>query len=436
MPTGQADPPPQVGLVELAQLPADVRRELLGQASGPTDPLAAITHVRRTRPDLSPELASAVIAQRGYQQRAHDKGLLPAGGPWLTTAVGLEQATREIVAARRAQRIVTAGIASVVDISAGIGMDACAFIAADLHVTALEKDPTTAHVCRANLQLAAEIHTKQALVKCADATRPGVIASVIAQLPPPVAIFVDPSRRGVVRPVDGSRAPTERDPQRWSPSWSFIEHLRADYEYVAIKAPPSFDPTARASRHQASRELNTIDWTIEWVGLDWTAIECALYSPDLHPAPHRAAAILTEQGAWTLDFNGAAPRPDPVGLRGFLAEIHPVLRRPGAVARLGELGVLPVTNSTWWLTANEPCDLGPAVRWYRVLASGSLAQVPSLCRDHGVSQVAVKSAESRQPLEQIRRRIGIPDGDEYAAIFIDGYKGVSIAGRLKDVRGK
>jgi hypothetical protein len=446
MPHLPADSPAQPGLVELAQLPPKVRRELLGRelldrelldrGSSPTDPLAAITHLRRDRPDLSPELASAVIAQRGYQQRARDKELLPAGGPWLTTAVGLEQATRAAVAAHRAQRLANAGIASVVDIGAGIGMDACAFLAAGLDVAAIEKDPTTAHVCRANTQLAAEIHTRHATVECADATRPGVIAKLMAQLPHPVALFVDPARRSDVRPIDGSRAPTERDPERWSPPWSFIENLRSDYEHVAVKAPPSFDPYAQASRHHASQELNTIDWTTEWVGLDWSAIECALYSPALHPTPHRAAAILTQHGAWTLSFDSVGPRPDSAGLLGFLAELHPVLRRSGALARLSELGMHPVTDSTWWLTADEPFDLGPALRWYQVLTSGSLAEVPALCHAYGVSHIAVKSAESRQPIEQIRRRIRLPDGDNYAAIFIDGYKGVSIAGRLREIRGK
>ena len=92
------------GLGELARLPEDVRTTLLSDAAELDDPLRAVSALRRDRPDLSPALASAVVAQRGYRAKGLASGALPGDGPWLSTEVGLEQATRPEVAEHRARR--------------------------------------------------------------------------------------------------------------------------------------------------------------------------------------------------------------------------------------------------------------------------------------------------------------------------------------------
>ena len=419
------------GLVQLSRLPEAVRAELL---AGPpradhlqADQLHEVTELRRDRPDLSPELASAVIAQRGYQARGGAAGTLPAGGPWLTTAVGLEQASRPEVAERRARTIAEAGVASVVDATAGIGMDSRAFLAAGLDVWAFERDPVTADVCHANLQHAATMYGGRAVVECADSMVESAIESAIDRLPEPVAVFVDPARRGTAQPLDGGRARAERDRNLWSPPWSFVEGLRERFEYVLVKSPPGFDPDST--------------WKAEWVAVGGTAIECALYSPHTSRGADRQVTIVGAKEPCTLDFAADTARPGAQGLRTFLAEVHPVARRTGVIARIcGEAAHLaPVTESTMWLSSDDPGDEsaphlgpgGPWLRWFEVLDSGSLAEVPDICRLHGIEGLALKTVESRRSQGDIRRRIKTPDGDDFALVVIAGMSDVAVVRRIR-----
>ena len=419
------------GLVQLARLPAADRAELLHDPSRvdqlTSDRLREVTDLRRDRPDLPPDLASAVIAQRGYQAQGRTAGTLPPGGPWLATGVGLEQASRPEVAERRARTIAQTGVASVVDATAGIGMDSRAFLAAGLDVWAFERDPVTAEVCRANLQHAATLYGRRADVECADSMVEAALDRAIDALPAPVAVFVDPARRGIAQPVDGGRARAERDRNLWSPPWSFVEGLRARFEYVLVKSPPSFDPDAT--------------WKAEWVAVAGAAMECALYSPRTSPGADRQVTIVGANETSTLSFAADAARPGAQGMRRFLAEVHPVARRTGVIARIcDDAGHLaPVTDSTMWLSSDDPDDdsaphLGPGgpwLRWFEVLDSGSLAEVPDICRLHGIDTLALKTVESRRSQGDIRRRIKMPDGDDFALVVIAGMSDVAVVRRMR-----
>lgn len=406
------------GLVQLARLPESHISALLNAPSG-GDSLKAVTALRRERPDLSPELVSAVIAQREYQTKGRATGALPPGDPWLTTEVGLEQATRPEVAQRRADTLAAAGIRSVVDATAGIGLDARAFLAAGLEVVAFEQDPVTFEVCRTNLEDRAESMAAQVRVVCADSTQPGVIDGAVEGLPSPTAVFIDPARRGSHRPVDGSRSRSERDRQLWSPPWSFVEHVRRNFPHVAVKTPPGFTPDDR--------------WKAEWIAVGNTVVECALYSPQASTGPARQATLLNGDNTWTLAFDIDTDRPLPSELTLFLAEVHPVARRNGAIARIcAETGGLaPVTHSTMWLTAQSPAPTSPVLRWFEVLGSGSLDDLTAQCRDMGIERVALKTAESKMPQREIRSRLGLPDGDEYAVVVLEGLRDYVLVKRMR-----
>ncbi len=393
------------GLVELARLPGISRGELLADLTQ-AEPLQAVTTLRRERPDLSPTLASAVIAQRGYQAKAKALGALPEGGPWLTTEVGLEQASRPEVAEHRAATLAAAGVRAVVDTCAGIGMDSRAFLAAGLEVVAFERDPVTFEVCRANLEHAVEVFGGRAGIECTDSTEAGVIAAAVAALPSPVAVFVDPARRGAHRPVDGTRSRSERDKELWSPPWSFVEHIRDQFACIAVKTPPGFNPDAQ--------------WKAEWVAVGSSVVECALYSPQASKGAERTATILSDSNEWSLDFDIDAVRPTAFGLRGFLAEVHPVARRTGALAQIcaDAPNLAPVTDATMWITADSPEPASPALRWFEVLGFGSLDQVASMCQERGIERVALKTVESKRSQGDIRTRLGLADGDEYAIVVI------------------
>lgn len=406
------------GLVQLARLPGSERSALISAPAG-DDSLQAVTALRRDRPDLSPELVSAVVAQREYQAKGRAAGALPTGSTWLTTDVGLEQASRPEVAQHRANTLAAAGIRAVVDATAGIGMDSRAFLAAGLEVVAFEQDPVTFEVCRANLEYATESFVTRAHVVCADSTQPGVIATALEGLLDPAAVFIDPARRGSPRPVDGSRSRSERDRQLWSPPWSFIEQLRDSFVHVAVKAPPGFNPDTR--------------WKAEWIAVGRTVVECSLYSPHLSPGPMRQATLLDDGGSWTMEFDVDAARPQPSALSRFLAEVHPVARRSGAIARIctDAPALAPVTDSTMWLTADSAAALSPVLRWFEVLGSGSLDDLAARCRALGIEHVALKTAESKKPQHEIRNRLGLADGDEYAVVVIEGLRDYVLVRRMR-----
>lgn len=406
------------GLVQLARLQMSDRTSLLAVSSG-GDPLKAVTELRRERPDLSPELASAVVAQRGYQAKALAADALPPDGPWLTTEVGLEQATRPAVARHRARTLERAGVRSVIDASAGIGMDSRAFLEVGLEVVAFERDPLTFEVCRANLEQAAHAFGGHASVVCADSTSPDLITSAMDDMPAPAAVFVDPARRGSHRPVDGGRSRSERDRQLWSPPWSFVEQLRDRFAYVAVKTPPGFPPDTK--------------WKAEWIAVGATVVECALYSPQASTGAVRQSTLLDDGDSWTLTFGMDDPRPAPSALSRYLAEVHPVARRRGAIARIcSDVSALaPVTDSTMWLTAESPVHISPMLRWFEVLGSGSLDDLAASCQAMGIGGVALKTAESRKSQHDIRRRLGLADDNEFAIVAIDGLRDYVLVRRMR-----
>lgn len=406
------------GLVALARLPAARRRELLNpEADGAgdgLDPLAAVSRFRRDHPELPEHLSSAVIGQRSLIRVGSERGLIPGDGTWLTTPVGLEQSSRPEVATRRASMVASLGVRSVVDCTAGIGIDAAAFAEGGMSVTAIERDPVTAAVCAANVEGTTLPASLQARVVCSDATESDVVVQAATGMPSPVAVFVDPSRRGQARPIDGSRARPERDPELWSPPWSFVESLRDTFDVVAAKAPGSFTPAPH--------------WSCEWIGVADSVVECAVYShtPDSFSST-RQATLLGDSAREPLTYP-VDGREAPIGsLQEFLGEPHPVFRR--SIAALCERGAHAVHQHSSWITSTDSQIEG--VRWYRLLAKAPLKTIGATAKAHGIAAVAIKSKESRQPLDSIRKRIGLPDGDQHAVIVAAGVDQALLVERIR-----
>lgn len=385
-------------------------REAWVQAPLPdSDPLRAVAALRAEHPEWPPELASAIATQRDLRQRALSRSSIPAG-PWLMTRTGLEQSTRADVARRRAARLAAARVASVVDLTAGLGVDSWACAEQGMTVLAIEQDPLTADLCAANVPTA---H-----VLCADSTQlVGPNRAELAELagsgelPEPVCFLVDPGRRGPAQRRDGTRAAPERDPQRWQPPWSFVDLLRARGGYVAVKAPGKFDPPD--------------DWQAEWVGIGDYVAECALYAG---PAPmlehHRQATLLSPVDA---SFAITLPADDEVGsigpLSDFIGEVHPVFHR--SMAALCSAGASRLSPSSHYLTAPHPTGAG--VRWFAVKDIAPVKQIRDRALALGIDAVAIKSRESKVPLDRLRSLIGLPDGNRYAVIIARGFDDAILA---------
>ena len=121
----------------------------MAAAEADPDSLGAAERMRRRFP---PELAAAALTQVALRRRAREK--LPMADRMFFTPDGLEQATRWVVARWRAARFVEAGVSDVWDLGCGNGADAMALAEAGPGAHAVESDPATAALARANLPLA------------------------------------------------------------------------------------------------------------------------------------------------------------------------------------------------------------------------------------------------------------------------------------------
>ena len=355
-------------------------------AATPHDPLAAGAALRRRHPDLAPDRAAAVLEQAALARLAADRYGITE--PLLLTRDGLEAATRPAVAARRARLLVASGARRVVDLTAGLGFDARAFAAAGLDLVAVERDPVTAVCLRHNCPAARIVE--------ADATDPLVLAGLLADLGPEDVVFVDPARRDPAGPRDRAtgRARPERDPERWSPPWSFVAALA--HPRVVAKVAPGFTPPA--------------DWAAEWVSVDRTVVECAAYSWPALAAAGQAVVIGT--GQETIVPVTSSPLAVAGELGTWIHEPDPAVVRAGALASLAEQeGMLAVDPAGTWLTGPRPSTC-PALRSHLVVEElrGSPRQQRRRLADLGIRRATVKSRDVDVEPRQVLRSLGLTEG--------------------------
>lgn len=355
------------------------------------DPLADAARLRRQYAELTAEQASDALGQAALQRLAAERyGITD---PLLWTRDGLEQATRPEVAAHRAAQFVRAGARRVVDLTAGLGLDTRAMLAAGLQVTAVERDPVIAELLRAN--------APQATVLCADAMH--VVGELVAGLGPDDVVFVDPARRTPDAPRQHSgRANPERDPERWSPPWSVVRSI--PHARIAAKTAPGFDPPE--------------GWTAEWVSVHRTVVECFTTSWPMLPGRARAT-VIDATGAHALDAD--RPTGDVTASGAWLFEPDPAVIRAGAIDALERFGLHRIDTDGVWLTANEraPVDARPFVRGFRVVAElhGSTSQQRRQLDELGVDRLTVKSRDVRIAPEVALRELRRREGDGHVLIL-------------------
>ena len=132
------------------------------------DPLGGITMLRRAFPMLTPDQCALAMTQAELGERAIRR--YGIDDRLFFTRDGLEQATRPLLAARRASLIAASGAARVADLTAGLGFDTLAMTRAGLAVTAVERSPQTAVLLAANVPAARVI--------VGDATDAGILHAV------------------------------------------------------------------------------------------------------------------------------------------------------------------------------------------------------------------------------------------------------------------
>ncbi|MEU4676635.1 methyltransferase domain-containing protein [Micromonospora sp. NPDC023737] len=364
------------------------------------DPLAAASALRAA--GVPAGLAAAALTQAELRRRATAKFGPTAAGMFLTRA-GLEQATRGVVAARRAARLRAAGVRTLADLGCGLGADALAAARAGIRVYGVEADPLTAAMAAANAEAAglADLFT----VECGDAT-----AFDVSRVE---AAFCDPARRA------GGTGRRIFDPNAYSPPWDFVTRLAERTPRTVVKVAPGIDHGLIPAGAEA-----------EWVSVDGDLVEAALWCGELAEVPRRAT-LLSEKEGTPVDasdrdrgaadqLTGAGDREANVGpVRRFLHDPDPAVVRAHLVAELAdELDATLADPTIAYLYADTP-TLGPYARCLEVtdVLPFSLKRLRALLRERGVGRVEILKRGSALTPEQLRRDLRLA-GDAAASLVL------------------
>lgn len=358
-------------------LPFGLTPEALAAAMAEADP-DGLGAAGRLRTAYGPELAAAALHQASLRARARAKFGADADTMFFTRA-GLEQATRPAVADHHAARFRAAGVRRVVDLGCGIGTDALAFVRAGLEVVAVERDPGTAAVARANLAGRAEVICADAEEVAADLLEPGVAA------------FCDPARR-----TDRGRLWRVAD---FTPGWDFVTGLLAGDRVAGVKLGPALPHSLVPPAVEA-----------EWVTAGSETVEVALWAgAGAQPGVDAALLLPDDRLAVTRPLPWRPEPALPVGPVGqYLYEPD------GAVIRARGLGMLADRLGAWLLDpqiayltgdtlVSSPFAVAFAVR--EVLPYDRKA-LRRWLRDHEVGTLEIKKRGLDVDPAELRRRLG------------------------------
>ena len=319
----------------------------------------------------APDAIRAALQQDDLRRRAAER--CPHADVLLFTAEALEQATAWPVAAERATRWPEAS--TVVDLGAGIGLDALAAAQAGHTVEAFERDPVRAALLRFNaaaLGLDARVRVREDDVR--EAAPTGACA------------YFDPDRR-----PGGTRT---RDPDAFEPPADAWPALLAGFERAMIKLPPVVEGDL------------PLDGAEEVVSLGGRARERRLLVGDWPDAPHRRALALpsgrsvagegvpppppaaVEEGRWLLD-------PDvSVTLAGLLGDL--ALRD----------GLAPITDGVAYLVGDAPNEVSPGhfVRVDAILRAKPKA-LNAWLRTHEVGDLTIRKRGIEAKASDWRKRL-------------------------------
>ncbi len=370
----------------LAALLAPEGRALLDEVRGtrPDQELSVATRLRRDHPA---DLVSAALAQARLRQRAAAKfGAVDAERMFFTPN-GVEQSTRTTVATYRAERFRALGVTSVADLCCGIGGDAIALARAGIRVLAVDRDPLTAAVARANaaaLGLSGLIEVCEADVTSVDTT-------------PYDAVFVDPARRGGRGRIF--------DPEAYSPPLSWAVEAARNAPRAALKIAPGIPHEAVPAEAGA-----------EWISDGGDVKEAVLWFGG-EPGPGTVRATLLP-GPRTLAGRGL-PNPPVRPVGEYLYEPDGAVVRAHLVAEVAEeVGGGLIDETIAYVTADalHPTEYATAYRITDRLPF-NVKKLKALLREREVGVLTVKKRGSAVEPEELRRKVK-PQGPNAATVFL------------------
>ncbi|MFC6067679.1 methyltransferase domain-containing protein [Streptomyces ochraceiscleroticus] len=337
----------------------------------PAQELATATRLRREHPA---ELVSAALGQARLRQRAVAKFGAEDAYRMFFTPNGVEQSTRRTVAVHRAARLAELGVRSVADLCCGIGGDAIAYARAGIRVLAVDRDPLTAEVARANAEALGLADLIE--VRCEDVTETDTTSYD--------AVFVDPARRGGRGRIF--------DPEAYSPPLSWAIEAARKAPHAALKIAPGIP-------HEAIPE----DAAAEWISDGGDVKEAVLW---FGTEPGAMRATLLPSGA---SLSTTAPLPDPpvrpVGR--YLYEPDGAVIRAHLVAEVAaELDGGLIDETIAYVTADElrPTPYAAAYEITDELPF-NLKKLKALLREREIGVLTVKKRGSAVEPEEIRRKV-------------------------------
>ncbi|MFC8668639.1 class I SAM-dependent methyltransferase [Streptomyces sp. NPDC057199] len=378
-------------LSSFAALLTDQGRALLEEVrdTEPAQELAVATRLRREHPV---GLVSAALGQARLRQRAVAKFGAADAGRMYFTPNGVEQSTRASVAAYRARRFQELGVRSVADLCCGIGGDAIALARAGIRVLAVDREPLTAAVARANadaLGLGELIEVREA-----DVTEVATDAYD--------AVFVDPARRGGRGRVF--------DPEAYSPPLSWAVRTALEAPLAALKIAPGIP-----------HETVPAEAGAEWISDSGDVKEAVLWFGTGDAGSVRATLL---PGPRTLVGRGL-PDPQVRPLGRYLYEPDGAVVRAHLVAEVAEEldGGGLIDETIAYITADS-LKATPYATAYEItnqLPFG-VKKLKALLRERGVGVLTVKKRGSAVEPEELRRKVK-PQGPNSATVFLTRVKG-------------
>ncbi|MGH3391182.1 MAG: THUMP-like domain-containing protein [Actinomadura sp.] len=340
--------------------------------------LATASRLRERHPAA---LVAAALTQVRLRVRARAK-FGPDADRMYFTAAGLEQSTRASVAAHRAHRFRTdLHGARVLELCGGIGADLIALTRAGCRVEAVDLDPLTVAVARANLDALGL--SGAATVRQGDATRTDPAGFA--------AVFADPGRR------------TERgrvfDPRAYEPPLATVLDLAGQAPAGCVKVAPGIPHEVIPDGVEA-----------EWISDGGAVKEAALWLGRLASggsagAVARRATLLSQHRTHTL-VPDPALGPPPVGpWRRYLYEPDGAVIRAHLVAEVaaGIDGVLADPRIAY--ITSDRLVASPFAGGYEIhdVLPFSLKGLRAELRRRDIGGVTIKKRGSAVDIERLRR---------------------------------
>ncbi|QNP70718.1 methyltransferase domain-containing protein [Streptomyces roseirectus] len=377
---------------DLAPLLTPQGRALLEEVRGtqPGDELAVATRLRRTHPA---ELVSAALGQARLRARAVAKFGAEDAGRMFFTPNGVEQSTRASVATYRARRFRELGITSLADLCCGIGGDAIALARAGIRVLAVDRDPATVAVARANaeaLGLADLIDVQEADVADVDTASYD-------------AVFVDPARRGGRGRIF--------DPEAYSPPLSWAIGAARKAPLAALKIAPGVP-------HEAIPE----DAEAEWISDGGDVKEAVVW---FGTTPGAVRATLLPGGHTLLGTGLPNPQVRPLGR--YLYEPDGAVIRSHLVAEVArhvQGGLIDETIAYVTADALHPTPYATAYEITDQLPF-NVKKLRALLREREVGILTVKKRGSAVEPEELRKKVKL-QGPNSATVFLTRAAGAPV----------